>query len=271
MPRALLPLAIGAVLFAAALGARPALPRAEAERGLEPAPPTALVRVALLGRDDAGADLLWLRVVQYVGAPWSEGQKYARVEDWVDGIADLAPRFELPYLIVGILLATWPDRAAAADRVLARGEAARPDTWTFPMQRGFVAYFGALDWAAAAAHYKRAAAFPGSPPYLQSFAARLEKNAQTCAQMGQDLRVVVDATGDVRQSDAMKRGAADVLVNCAEAELKRALGTMRARGTRAKSIDELIDAGLLSGPPWAPRGMCWTIEGDAARLSPCPP
>lgn len=264
-------LLIGVVLFAAAVWSPPSVGAAVEERRLGPPPPVGVLRLATLGRDDTAADLLWLRVVQYVGAPYSETQKYAGIEDWTLRIGELSPRFELPYLVGGILLATWPDRAAAADRILARGEEIMPDRFTFPLQRGFVAYFGALDWAAAAAHYERASKLPGSPPYLPSFVARLKENASTCATLRKDLETVVRATTDERQSDAMKRGAADILVNCTKAELDAKASSFKLTHLRsAAGVQELLDAGLLAEPPWAPRGTCWHLEADRAKLVPCP-
>ncbi len=263
---------LGAALLAAAVLGRPPLAAAAEERRLGPAPSGAVVRAASLGRDDAAADLLWLRVVQYIGAPYSEEQKYEDMELWVDGIADLSPRFELPYLLTGILLATSPSRADAADRVLERGEAVMPDRWIFPLQRGFVAYFGRLDFGAAAEHYRRASQFPGSPPYLPAFVRRLENSAASCAALRSDLGTVVGSTSDVRQSDAMKKGAPEILVHCAESEIKGAASAYKLeRSALPASVDDLVAAGYLKAPPFAPPGTCWSLVGDRGKLTSCAP
>ena len=159
--------------------------------GLQAPPPSAMLRVASLGRPQAAADVLWLRLVSFIGSDTSEANGYLGIETFLDRITDLAPQFSLPYWMGGILLATSPGRSEAADQILAKGERKYPDDWEFSQWRGFVAYFGEMDIPKALQHYKNAVAKPGHAPYLRSFIKRLEASQTDCFAMSNSMSELV--------------------------------------------------------------------------------
>jgi hypothetical protein len=239
---------------------------------LLPPPALGALRAAALGREDATADLLWLRTVQFIGAPYSERLQYKGLEQWIERITMLAPTFALPYLTGGILLATSPGRADAADALVARAEEQMPNNLEFPQTRGFIAYFGKLDPARAAQHYRRAASLPRAPPYFAKLADRLERESTTCSAMRANLNDVIRASSP-QEAERMKQEGARIMINCSRAQLNLAAVSFHLdnpTGEYAKSVDELLETGRLAEPPYTPPGQCWVLERDRAKLKDCP-
>jgi len=122
------------------------------------------------------ADVYYLNMVQYYG----EHLKSGRLESMpamVDLVTALSPHFSRPYTFgaFALLDAGRPDLSV---RFLQRGLKENPTQWGFPAYLGYFAYqYGSgsktQNELAAARWYERAAAVPGSPPYLLRLAAVL--------------------------------------------------------------------------------------------------
>src|SRR5688500_17409374 len=96
-------LACGLAVFLGAVALAPPPPPPDpTARALDPPPTLELLRAAALAREDAAADILWLRTVQFIGAPYSESIHYEGLDRWVERVNDLSPAFSLPYFIGGI-------------------------------------------------------------------------------------------------------------------------------------------------------------------------
>jgi hypothetical protein len=300
----LVPLFLFALLFGASVLSSPAPRVAEADTLLAP-PAEPVVRIASLGRHAAAGDLAWLRAVQFVGAPQSEELRYAGLELWIALINDLAPDFDMPYYVGGMLLATSPGRERVALEILERAErelvpevcrqspCPAPDTgsrataeatckkcealaemkcdWEVPMWHGFVSYFGQMDTKTAARSLCTSVQ-RGGPPYLSAVTARFAEDVQTCQglrrTLGQVARQQKDSgeRGLLSDTDAQLR----VLIHCEERAIKHAEHAYRVRfGKPADTLQELVNAELLS-PPFSPlKGQCWTLRDRKGKLVPC--
>ena len=213
--------ALGITLFIFAAAIAPTQTKARQTTALTPPPKARVLSAMALSRDHAAADALWLRTIQFIGHPDSEAQKYAGLENWIERINTLAPRFELPYYTGSILLATEPERAKAAATIMERAienlnqdacleaqECATPSVFEdagdafshacrpcaayrgcapdMYMWRGFVSYFGEFDNQSAAQYYCEAAKRDG-PEYLQRMAPRLIREKTQCDDLRNDL------------------------------------------------------------------------------------
>jgi hypothetical protein len=230
-------------------------------------PPSILYQVASMGRPEAAADLLWLQVVSFVGYQQNEVDGYIGLEYHLDRITDLAPAFELPYWLGGILLATSPGRSDAADKILVKGEKAYPNDWEFSQWRGFAAYFGEMNIDKALVHYKNAVKKPGHAPYLRSFIKRLEKSKNDCrflAESLEQMKMRQDSTTSFLNS---KTG--QIIKNCLTQTIKQAAASYRLKEHNvALDIDVLFEKGYLKERPPAPKGFCWDVLG-ITELRPC--
>lgn len=230
-----------------------------------------IVRVAGLGRTRATADIVWMRMVQLIGSPRMEQAGYPDLDGWLDLTSRLDPTFLVPYFFGAILLVTDDARAARVDGILARGEAAAPDVFSLPMYRGFLAYFGRLDRAAAAAHYGRAANKPNAPPYLGPFSERLRRDEGTCANAQRDLQEVASSS-DANLGSFLANARGKLLIHCLKARIETAATSWRVKNdNRAPTMEDLFASGLLERPQPAPAGSCWQLdEAQKASLVPCP-
>jgi len=139
------------------------------------------------------ADVYYLNMIQYYG----EHLERARLQSMpamVDLVSTLSPHFIRPFTFGAFALvdAGRPDLSV---KLLQRGFKENPTQWGFPAYLGYFAYqYGsgtkAQNDLAAARWYERAAAVPGSPPYLLRLAAVLSGK-------GGDLEKAVTMWGQV--------------------------------------------------------------------------
>jgi hypothetical protein len=175
-------LAVAAVLWAAALALQAArdqrYPALDVESDLLylRAGPT-LPRLAL-GFDGLLADLYWIRAIQHYGdtrLSTKPDKQYRLLYPLLDLVTTLDPRFTVAYRFGAIFLAEpYPDgpgRADLAIGLLERGLRADPARWQYAQDAGFVYYWWAQDYKAAAAWFDRAARIEGAPWWLRSMAA----------------------------------------------------------------------------------------------------
>src|SRR5574337_1069718 len=124
----------GSILLAGLLDGRGALATAGAERLY--LPDATYTRPLLLGYHDAAADLLWLRIVQYVGSHFQGDKRYPDLAKALDLATSLDPHFIEPYQFGALflqILARDPDAAVA---LLEKGAAANLDRWELPHDLG---------------------------------------------------------------------------------------------------------------------------------------
>jgi hypothetical protein len=234
--------------------------------------PQAAVRAASLGRTDAAADIAWVKTVQLMGSDRFAADGYPHLEGWVDLVTALEPRFDIAYFFGAILLVTDEKRAAAVDDLLARGEAALPDSFDMPMARGFVAYFGRQDPGAAADHYARAAKLPRAPKYLMQFAEHLRQQSADCRAMQNDLHALASqGTKDVAQAMAAERFA--ILHECVSSLIKRVDGNYKlAHGGKGLTVQQYVEQGLIDRELIAVTQtpeLCWSLDSSKPSLRPC--
>ena len=122
------------------------------------------------------ADVYYLNMVQYYGEHLKGGHLES-LPAMVDLVTALSPHFSRPYSFgaFALLDAGRPDLSVT---FLQRGLKENPSEWGFPAYLGYFAYqYGSgsktQNDLAAARWYERAAAVPGSPPYLLRLAAVL--------------------------------------------------------------------------------------------------
>jgi hypothetical protein len=249
-----------------------AAPTTRAADDIDPTPwPPAIVRVASLGRPYAAADVAWLKTVQLLGSDSYAVAGYPKLEAWVDLITRLDPSFEEPYFFGATLLVTNRERAPAINALLERGEQAFPHTFAFPMMRGFLAQFGLLDARMAAEHYRRASMLQGAPPYLTSYAARLEKEGASCATIMSDLKELASSSSSA-QAKALGEQRFQILEYCFAGLIRRTAVSLRMNEKIAGAFATLAEVEAeLGAPVPRPPDRCWELKFDTATLVPCPP
>jgi hypothetical protein len=226
------------------------------------APPSGESRL-FYGRGDrrVAADLAWLAVVQRLGSSTYVSSGLPGLEEWIDVTTSLDPRYESAYFFAAAFLTALPERATKVDALLARGEAAIPESGMLPMARGFVHYFGVYEPEIAASHFRKAAQ-NGAPAYLRDFADRLMRLGTTCKSVGENLNALQHNLG------ASSTQAREAAFECSKRLIERGAAAERLRGRYNVTLDELREQGALQGLVTFP-GECWRLESGKAWLEPC--
>jgi hypothetical protein len=217
----------------------------------------------LLGLGDrrVAADLVWLSVVQHVGSQRYVNAGLPNLEAWIDVCTDLDPRFESMYFVASAFLTALPERTAALDALLSKGERALPDSPMLPMARGFLHYFGVYEPEVAARHFQEATR-KGAPQYLNSLADRLLRLGTTCKNVGESLHELQ------RNFGASATQARATAFECSKRLIEAAAATQRLQNKPERTFEQLRADGKLPGVVQFP-GECWQLQGGKAWLEPC--
>jgi len=162
---------VGSTLLAAVLDVRGG--HAPAPRGWRFLPEARYLKPALLGFHAVSADLLWIQIVQYVGAHVETDRKFPQLAKALDVATTLDPYFIEPYRFGALYLLYLGRQPQAAVALLERGANANPERWELPHDLGRYYYLEVRDDSQALRWWERAATLPGRPEYLPRFVARL--------------------------------------------------------------------------------------------------
>ncbi len=176
-------MAIGLVLLATV---RPPTPREQPPQQ-RLIPPPQMVEHLAFGYRETMADLLWIRLLQDAHICEQVEGGVAHVEgvvregpachlSWVylmmDQLTDLAPRWKLPFSIMGTMLSVIVDDREGARRILEKAIQRFPHDWEFRFQAGYH-YLWEVKDEARAAELMLQAAHRGAPPWVYALAANL--------------------------------------------------------------------------------------------------
>lgn len=129
-----------------------------------------LLALAAMEHAPAWADVLWLQIVQDLGARYTAS--YDRVERWANIAVDLDDRYFTVYYASAIHLLVYARRPEPVVVLLNKGRVALPDRWELPFLLGYNAYFLKGDPAEAADFWEAAAKLPGAARFIGPLAAR---------------------------------------------------------------------------------------------------
>jgi len=137
---------------------------------IEP-PSRAVAGLTGLEHGPAASDVLWLDVVQELGAEDRAAHRWARIRR--DGItaARFDPRNDVVYLGLGVVLTHFANDVEASDAVLSEGTRHNPNNPKLWVQRGYNAYFVRGEPQEASVYWQEAALLPNAPHYLGALAA----------------------------------------------------------------------------------------------------
>jgi hypothetical protein len=234
---------------------------------IERPPPLAAARLAGLGRDEAMGAVYWMMTTQKIGSDRFARANFPALEDWLESVFTLNPYLRDAYVLGTVVLLVDPERAPRMQGLLARAEERFPDDFQLPMLQGISAYFGELDAAKAARHFRRASTKPLAPPFLAQFGQRLEQETADCGALLVNLRTVAAASS---VGDAYRKVAGPVLERCIKRELEQAAASFKLnKGVDPTGLEALIEVGLIKAKPPAPPGKCWTVINVNAYLQDC--
>jgi hypothetical protein len=207
------------------------------------------------------ADVVWLQAVQVAGNLRMNLADYDRLYALLNMEADLDPKFEIPYLLGGLVLGESPQHGREALRVFGRGKEQYPADWRFPFYVGFTHYFSLGDAVAGGGAMAEAARMPGSPAYLPGLASRMLSEARAPEAALTLLEQILRQESDPARRGVLERRVRELAV---ERDLQALEGAVEKygekTGTDPADLSDLVREGILAAIPPEPNGGSYVME-----------
>ena len=235
-----------------------------------------LMRRLTVGFNAIWADVYWIRAVQYYGDnKLAEGQNkdYSLLYPLLDITTTLDPRFNIAYRFGAILLSegypNGPGDTDQAIRLLEKGMREMPEKWQYLHDAGFVHYWWRRDSKAAVDWFRKAAAIPGAPNWLQPLAASVLAQGGQYDNAREMWAQILINTDQEWLKDAARRGLMQL-----DAEIH--IGLLHERvvnpfyeeyGRFPASWMELVKLGKIRRAPVDPAGKSYTLDPISGAVS----
>ncbi|MCK6552764.1 hypothetical protein L6R52_43475 [Myxococcota bacterium] len=206
-----------------------------------------LLALASLEHEPAWADVLWLQIVQDLGA--RSAASYDRVERWANIAVDLDPRYFNVYYASSVHLLVYARRIEAVDALLEKGVRNLPNQWELPFLLGYNAYFMKGNAEEAAVRWEAAAKLPNAARFVASLAARARAQAGDEQGAIAMLRSMMEYLSGPALDDAkirLKILESEATLRAYDDACQRFLA---ARGRRPADGAELFREGFATEPP----------------------
>jgi hypothetical protein len=213
------------------------------------------------------ADVAWLQAIQVAGNRVMAPGDYDRLYELLNVVANFDPKFEIPYLLGGLVLGESPDHAQEALRVLERGKENHPADWRFPFYLGFTHYFSVGNPEAGGKAMAEASRLPGSPAYLPGLASRMLSEAREPDAAMILLEAIVRQESDPARRSVLERRMREVAVERDLQALERAVERHREKtGVFPRALSDLVREGILPAVPEEPNGGKYLLmDGGKVR------
>ena len=209
------------------------------------------------------SDAAWLEAVQVAGSRKMTDREYDRLYDLLDIVSNFDPRFEIPYLLGGLVLGESTPHARKALRVLERGKEQFPADWRFPFYMGFTHYFSLGDAIAGGRAMAEAARLPGSPAFLPGLASRMLTEAREPEAALKMLEPIVRQESDPARRAVLERRIREVTVERDIQVLEGAVETYREKtGVVPETLTDLVREGILAATPTEPNGGTYLLARE---------
>ena len=224
-------------------------------------PDVRFLRLASLGYQNALADILWFRTIDYFGKHFRGDRLYPWLARMCDAVTDLDPRAQHVYSFAGFIL-TWeaqtPDDGI---RLLEKGVAQFPDSWQLHYYLGFTRFYFKDDVEGAVPHLRRAAELPGTHPYVSRLAAMLYTQHYGTDMAREFLEELRDSGGAGGMESVIGERLKDVEFSEHVTMLEDGVRRYRERfGRDPAALDELVSAGIVAALPVEPFGYAYVYE-----------
>ncbi len=212
------------------------------------------------------ADLLWLRCVQYV-ATESKGERNFRwLNEMLLTVVRLDPHFTDVYRYGGMFLAALKADSDAGLELLEQGIVADPESWELPYEAAMVYLLNrgdAPDSRRRAAYYLSMSAATGKAPELIRDLAQKLQSEYNLLDIERGMWTDLLHSEDQLLRDLAARKLEETKLKEICQVLQQRLGAFEeVKGRPAKSIEELLASGAISGLPRDPFGGRFIVDGD---------
>lgn len=222
----------------------------------------------LLGYQHAGADLLWLQLLQVLGKKKTSADEYEWIYHALDVITTLDPQYDYAYYVGGVVLTNLANRVDLSNQLLEKGFAANPTIWNLPFLLGYNYYFILSDAAKGAEYMAAAAKLPGGPSYLPGLASRMYAEASSPEVALQLLRTLWLQTQDQEMREVLENRAKEIIIERDIQVLESARDAYRDKhGRFPKALNDLVVSGEVRQIPDEPFGGAYNLDARTGEVS----
>ena len=246
---------------------RQASERAVAADNIRYLPTGEFLKAALIGYQQAGADLLWLQIIQHIGAHDADLDNPIWLYHALDVVTTLDPHFIDAYDLGSVMLAELGGRVDWSNALLQKGMAANPSVWRLPFVKGFNDFFHLNEYESAANAIAQSARLPGAPAYLPQLATRLFAQAQRPEAALVLIDRMLDDAGNPKLRQALEERRKEIVIERDIIHLEQAMMRYRERYHRPLlSLADLVERNVLSALPVEPFGGTYDFDRDLGRV-----
>lgn len=237
-------------------------------QGLAQIPRGEYLKKVSLGHDSLLADLIWLRAIQVMGSKKVPPRQAEWLYRALDSATDLDPKFSYIYEAGGTFLAVVNGEYDLSNRLFRKGFDNNPGYWRLPFYLSANYFLYLRNYKLAAYYMGRAAELQGRPPFVPLLASRLYAQSGD-PRFGLDLTYTIyKNTTDKKVRDALRQRMKELQVEINLDALESAAKAFKNKhGRYPASIDELKNAGLISGGPKDELGGRYIINPKTGEAS----
>jgi hypothetical protein len=230
--------------------------------------PTAeFLKAASLGYSQAGADLLWLQIIQKMGGDPVEAEDRVWLRDALDVVTTLDPHFVEAYDLGSVMLAELIGQVGWSNALLEKGMAANPEAWRLPFVKGFNDFFHFNEYARAANSIAEAARLPGAPSYLAELATRLFAQARKPEAALVFIDLMLEETENPSLRGALEYRRKEIVIERDIIRIEEALTKYRQRYNGSPlSLVVLVQSKIVPSLPVEPFGGTYQLDHELRRV-----
>ena len=229
--------------------------------------PSDVLKAVSLNQEALIADILWLKVIQYIGEKKQSEKGWEWFYHNINVITDLDPNFYLAYQFSGLILAVFADKPDQSITILKKGVKNNPDNWFMYFLLGYNYFNEVKDYKKAAFYIKQASLIDGSPSFLKFFATSLYSSAGD----PEDGIIFTESLLKQATDEEMKNS---LLQRLKMLYIERDLNLLNSKVTEynniykksPSSINDLVKADLLNTIPLDPFGKEYYFDKIAGVI-----
>lgn len=230
---------------------------------LEFLPKPEIVKLMVLGYDQIVADILWLRVIQYIGERVQTEKGWQWFIHTLDIITYLDPQFVYAYQFGGLILSVIASKPVESNSFLLKGMEIDNERWVFPFLIGYNYFDYFKDYRKAAMYIGIASRLEGSPFFLTQFAARLYATAGTPENGIVFLEQMIKSTDDETARGKLETRLKELIIERDINILERCVKIFKdTYGYIPESLKSLVQKGIIKYLPEDPFGGYYYLDKE---------
>jgi len=213
------------------------------------------------------SDILWFNTINYFGKHFKGDRNYTWLNHMCHLVIRLNPNANHVYKFCSTMLsweANTPERSIKIMDVAIKNH---PDSWEYYYLRGFTYMFFLENEELARRDLSTGAKLPNAPPFMATLAAKKMVSHDPNAAIS-FLTEMIKNSQDPSEQAVLKEKLLQIIYERDISNIKKALDIYEARkGTPAKSLDELVKAGIIGANLRSPYGKRYLLNPDTSEVT----